>query len=81
METTIESSVHDFLIEAFFDGDNAAGLTHDLHLVENAILDSINVLRLVEFMEEEFDIMLEPEELHRLITVNEIAAVIRDKQG
>lgn len=38
-------------------------LSHDFQLVEQGVLDSMGILRVINFMEEEFDIALEPEEL------------------
>ena len=38
-------------------------LTDEFPLIEQSIIDSMGIFRLMTFMEEEFGIMLEPEEL------------------
>ncbi len=81
METVsfLEAQVREFIVSTYLPDANPNELTDDLHLVESGIIDSIRVLSLVEFMEETFDIMIDPQDLFRLITVSEIALVIREK--
>ncbi len=83
METIapIKPAVRAFLIETFLHGADADDLDDDLHLVEHGIIDSIRVLALVEFMEETYDILIEPEDLFRLVSVAAISEVIREKQA
>ncbi len=38
-------------------------LTDEFPLIEQAIIDSMGIFRLITFMEEEFGLLLEPEEL------------------
>ena len=78
--TTIENRVRDFLNAVFLQGDSR-GLTDTLDLVETHILDSINVIRLVDFLEQEFDIMLKPPEIVQLTSISNIVRVIRSKLG
>jgi acyl carrier protein len=80
MTVTIETSVEDFVRETFLaSGD--PDISRSTDLVASGVLNSINVLQLVEFMEEGYDIVLEPEDLHRMTSVEHIARVVRDKQG
>ena len=72
--------VRGFLIETFvFTEADRAGLTESTDLVELGILDSMNVLQLVDYIEEQFDIMLDPEDLFLLTTLDGIVAIICDK--
>ena len=75
----VEASVKDFILSAFLQGNDGSELTDTTDLVAGGIVDSINVLRLVEFMEEEFNIMIEHGELKKLTSVANIAQVIRSK--
>lgn len=76
----VDDLVREFLIETFvFTEADRAGLTETTDLVELGILDSMNVLQLVDYIEEQFDIMLDPEDLFLLTTLDGIVAIIRDK--
>ncbi len=77
--SSLETQVRDFIITTYLPDADPTDLSNDTHLVESGIIDSIRVLSLVEFMEEEYDLMIEPQDLFRLISVHEIARVIREK--
>ncbi|HEX8581164.1 MAG TPA: acyl carrier protein [Acidimicrobiales bacterium] len=77
---TVEAEVRDFLVATFWmEPAFAEAMTDDSDLVDGGVLDSMNVLQLVDFLEERFDFMLDPEELFRLTTVANIAALVREK--
>ena len=76
----VDDLVREFVIETFvFTEADRGGLTGTTDLVELGILDSMNVLQLVDYIEEQFDIMLDPEDLFLLTTLDGIVAIIRDK--
>jgi len=77
--TNIESAIKSFILEAFLPGANASEISDNADLVTSHIVDSINVLRLVEFMEENFEITVEHDELRKLTSIANIAEVIRGK--
>lgn len=77
--TDISTSVRAFVLDAFLYGDPDADVTDTTDLVERGVVDSMNVLRLVEFMEDTYDIMLEPEELVQLTSIANVTGVIRSK--
>jgi len=77
--TNIESAIKSFILEAFLPGANASEISDNADLVAGHIVDSINVLRLVEFMEENFEITVEHDELRKLTSIANIAEVIRGK--
>ena len=60
--TEIKVKVRDFIIENFLFG-NANGLKDDTSFLEEGIIDSTGVLELVTFLEENFAIQVEDEEL------------------
>jgi acyl carrier protein len=76
---TIEASIEAFVEETFLTTRENTGLEPNTDLVATGVLDSINVLQLVEFLEEGYDILLEPEDLPRLTSVENIARVVREK--
>ena len=59
----IKAKIKDFIITEFLFGAQANDLSDDLNLLENGIIDSLAVLKLVAYIENEFDITLEPEEI------------------
>jgi len=75
----IDQRVDAFVRNTYLDDDPDVELTGRTHLVESGIIDSIRVLSLVEFMEEEYEIEIEPQDLFRLISISEIALVIKEK--
>ena len=56
-------TVESFLCEEFAPDMAAAGLPADLNLIESGVLDSLGLLKLVAFLENQFNIIVLPEEL------------------
>lgn len=75
----IRSSVKGFVEQTFLEGGKAVELTDTTDLVAGGLVDSMNVLRLVEFIEDTYDFMLEPEELFQLTSVENVARLIHAK--
>jgi acyl carrier protein len=70
-----------FIFENFlFDADES-DLDNDDSFLEKGIIDSTGVLELVEWLEDEFDIQIEDEELipENLDSVNLLAAFVKKK--
>lgn len=79
---TIEQLIRDFLVKTFVSVDSgAAELTGSTDLVELGLLDSMNVLQLVDFIEERYDFMLDPEDLFLLTTLDGIVELIMERVG
>ena len=57
-----KQAIREFIIENFLFG-NANGLADDTSFLDEGIMDSTGALELVNFLEEEFDITVEDEEL------------------
>jgi acyl carrier protein len=70
-----------YIVAEFLPGQHAVDLPEDLDLLANGILDSLAVLKLVAYIENVYDISLEPEEidLDNLSSVNAICGVIQRK--
>lgn len=60
--TEIRDRVRAFVVENFLFGEDE-GLKDDTSLLEEGIIDSTGILELVSFLEEEFSISIEDEEL------------------
>lgn len=81
METNgkLESAVRELIVNDILQGRDSEELTAATELVETGIVDSINVLKLVDFVEEEYEIELEPEDIRRFTTISNIVSVVEAK--
>ncbi len=79
----VDSVVRDFVTATLLAGAGAGSLElgDSSDLVDLGVVDSMNVLKLVDFLEEEFDFMLEPEEIFRMTSIGAIADLVREKLG
>jgi acyl carrier protein len=80
-EDPIKSAVKRFILEEFLPGERPEALTDDTGLVAEGVLDSLATLRLVSFLEKEFNVSIAPHEVDAeyLNTLPCIAALIRSK--
>ena len=72
----LETAVRNFIVETLSPVEE---ITRTTPLVQDGIVDSLNVLKLVEFVEDTYDIELEASDVQQFTTVENIARVIEDK--
>jgi acyl carrier protein len=74
--------VRAFIVENFLFGDEG-GVKDDSMFLDEGIIDSTGVLELVSFLEEEFSIRVEDEELvpENLGSINNVVAYLAKKIG
>jgi acyl carrier protein len=77
----IREVVRGFILEHFLPGEDPKNLTDQTELKESGILDSLSTLKLVSFLEEEFTIELEANDLEagNLATVANIETMVQGK--
>lgn len=77
----IQTAVKSFLLQEFLPGEDPAELTASTPLRASGILDSIATLKLVSFLEERFEIRIEPHELDgkTFETLGGIESLVRSK--
>jgi len=75
-----EGKVRGFVVENFLFGKNE-GLQNDTSFLDSGIIDSTGILELVSFLEEEFSITIEDEELvpENLDSINNVIAYMERK--
>ena len=75
-----KQTIRDFVIENFLFGE-ANGLKDDTSFLEEGIIDSTGILELVTFLEDEFSITVEDEELipENLDSIGNVANFIQRK--
>ena len=81
MSSAVISDVKSFVLENFLPGEDPANLTDDTPLITGGILDSIGTLKLVVFLEKQFNITLEAHEAgaDHLDTLESIDSLIAAK--
>ena len=81
MEET-KTKIREFIVENFLFG-SANGLNDDTSFLDEGILDSTGVLELVTFIENEFSIQVEDEELipENLDSIDYIVGYLERKMG
>ncbi len=77
-----ENLIERFIIDELLLGVGPSSIAPDLHLIENRILDSLALMRLIVFIEERFKVKIEDGELlpDNFQTINHIKSLIIKKQ-
>lgn len=81
-EEETKMSIRDFILKEYLPGEDPAALTDTTALMTTGILDSIAVLKVVTFLENEFGVTIEPHEsvVDNLNTVSDIARLVMAKK-
>jgi acyl carrier protein len=83
MSASVSQLVERFLLDQFLPGEQPGRLTAATPLLSGGIVDSIGMLRLVAFLETEFDVVFEADDL-TAANFDSIAAIerlVREKQA
>jgi len=80
--TPITNTIKDFILKEFLPGENPDELTETTPLISGGILDSLATLKLVAFLEEQFNITVEAHEadVEHLNTLSDIATFVQSKR-
>jgi acyl carrier protein len=73
---SINQSVAEFILREFLPGEDPSALTSSTPLITGGVLDSIATLKLVAFLEQTFNIQVEPHEVDA-DNLDTIAAISR----
>ena len=76
----MKDKIRTFIVENFLFG-KANGLGDDSSFLDEGIIDSTGILELVSFLEEQYDIRVEDEELvpENLDSINNVVAYLESK--
>ena len=82
-EQDIKQTVKNFILKEYLPGEDPAALTDTTPLMTTGILDSIAVLKVVNFLESEFGITIEPHEavVENLNTLLDMAQLVSSKKA
>ena len=78
----LKAKIRGYIIENFLFGDTAPLTSDGISLLDEGIIDSVGVMELVAFLEEDFGLTVEDEELipENLDSVENLAGFISRKQ-
>ena len=78
----IENSIRQFIVEELHPAGGAIELTDAYPLLERGTLDSLGLFQLVSFLEDEFHVTVEDEELvpQHFGTIHDIAMLVASKR-
>jgi acyl carrier protein len=79
----IKNTVKTFILSEYLPGEDPAALTDSTPLMTTGILDSIAVLKVVTFLENEFGITIQPHEavVDNLNTISDITRLVMSKKA
>jgi acyl carrier protein len=82
-EMTVADLVRRFVVEELDYEGEPEDLTGDLELLEEGVLDSLRIMALVEYLEAEFDIVIDEDDVvaERFETIDAIAGLVAAKQS
>jgi acyl carrier protein len=77
----VRETVRHYILDNFLPGEDPANLTDDMELKESGILDSLSTLKLVTFLEQQFNVEFEANDLDagNLASVASIERLVRSK--
>lgn len=77
----LELSINNFIQEEFLYDKPEIELTNDFNIIEHGILDSMDIFRLIEFIEGETDISFAPEDMVQtnFQSINDMINFIKQK--
>ena len=78
----ISKSVRDFIVDNFLFGQDDGNLGDGDSLLQSGVIDSTGVLEIVVFLEEQFDIKVEDDELlpENLDSISNVAGFVERKK-
>jgi acyl carrier protein len=83
MTTTVGQKVHQYVVDRFLFGQDGDRLSHEASFLEQNLIDSTGVLELVAFIEEQYGITVNDDELipDNLDSVSRIVSFVERKRA
>ena len=80
---SLRMEIRGFIVENFLKGQDSDNLKHDTSFLEEGIIDSTGLLELVAFLDDEYKIEMESEELipENLNSIKNLCEYIERKQS
>lgn len=79
----MHEAIKDFLLDEFLGADQDVQISDDRDLFKAEILDSMGIMLLIGFIEDEYEVEIDPDDvtIPNFETVNAIVALIESKQA
>ena len=76
-----ESTIEQFIVNEIMLGDKTTKIDPSESLISSGVLDSLALLRLIAFLEEQFNITVEDSDVvpENLETINDVVAFVEEK--
>jgi acyl carrier protein len=73
--------ISDYIVKEFL-GDNSVTITANDNLIEEGIIDSLAMLRLIQFVEEQFSVSIQPEDviIENFESLDTISTLVENKK-
>jgi acyl carrier protein len=80
---SVSESIKEYIMSEFLPGEDAGELTSETPLISTGILDSMATLKLVLFLENEFSVSINPQEvsIEHLDTIDKISTLVQSRMG
>jgi acyl carrier protein len=80
---SIEEKLREYILESFLFSDDQSLLSNKDSFLEKGILDSTGVLEIISFLEDEYDIVVDDEDMtpENLDSIESIVAYINKKRS
>jgi acyl carrier protein len=80
---SISEAVRNYILENYLFSDDPSALADDESFMEKGIVDSTGMMEVISFLEEEFDLSVQDEEMvpENLDSVSAIVAYVQRKQA
>lgn len=77
---SLQEEIRSFIVDNFLFGD-PGNLSNDSSFIREGIVDSTGILQLVEFVQQQYQVVVEDEDLipENLDSVNKVAAFVENK--
>jgi acyl carrier protein len=78
----LDQSISNFIQEEFLYDKPEIRITNDLNIIEQGILDSMDIFRLIQFIEQDADVSFQPEEMVQtnFQSINDIISFVKQKK-
>ena len=82
-DTTIRNKIREYIVDNFLFGDDSSSLSDEDSFLETGIIDSTGILELITFIEEDYGISIEDDELlpENLDSLNNVEKFIKRKRS
>ena len=78
---SLEATIREFILENYLFTDDESELKNEESLIESGVIDSTGIMEVIAFMQKEFEIQVEDDEMvpENLDSVNNIVAYLKRK--